>query len=103
MLDETCNLAGLTTTAEVEQHDVQYLWPRLGEDEEGLAMGRGRTVAHVFDLATHEDDDRVVRESLDKSLSPGLVLAGRDAWREFITLDWENKSECAGKGRGLTN
>lgn len=48
---------------------------------------RGRTVAHVFDLATHEDDERVVRESLHKFPSPGLVLAGGNAWSEFISFD----------------
>ena len=69
----------------------------------GVRPSEELTVAHVFDLATHEDDERVVRESLHESLPPGLVLAGGNSWSAFISFDWESQSECAGQGRGLTD
>jgi hypothetical protein len=93
----------MTTSGGVEQRDTQYLWPRLSKDSRVAAGSGGRTVAHVFDLATHKDDERAVRESLHESLAPGLVLTGRNAWGEFIPFDWENRSEYAGEGRELAD
>lgn len=52
-----------------------------------MTTSGGRTVAHVFNLATHENDERVVRKCLHQFLSSGLILAGRNAWSEFIFFD----------------
>jgi len=61
--------------------------------KDGRITSGGRTVAHVFDLATHENDERIVRKSLHKFLSPGLVLAGRNSGSEFISFDWERANQ----------
>ena len=100
MLDETCNLTGLITAfggVGSATHNISDL--ELVSTDRGTARSGERTVAHVFDLATHEDDERAVRESLHESLPPGLVLAGRNAGSELISFDWENKSERVGKWR----
>lgn len=52
-----------------------------------------RTVAHVFDFSTHEDDEGVVRKGLHKFLSPRLVLSGRNSWSELILFNWEKMNE----------
>ena len=65
----------------------------LVRTDEGWQWADTRTVAHVFDFSTHEDDERIVRKDLHKSLSPRLVLVGRNAGSEFISFNWEKTDE----------
>jgi len=67
-----------------------------------MTTSGGRTVAHVFNPATHENYERVVRKCLHQSLSSGLVLAGGNAWSEFISFDWQRTNQnMAGKGERI--